>query len=75
MMSCLLAKIKRKRAEPYKKITSGQNVFEEVDLMNTNSVLYTPEYKIDDDEWFKIEKFDETKFCLDLLKNSFDSKE
>ena len=49
MMSCLLAKIKRKRAEPYKKITSGQNVFEEVDLMNTNSVLYTPEYKIDDE--------------------------
>lgn len=75
MMSCLLAKIKRKRAEPYRKITSGQSVFEEVDFSNISNVLYTPDYKLDDDEWFKIEGFDQTLYCLDLLKISFDSKE
>lgn len=74
-MSCLLAKIKRKRAEPYRKITSGQSVFEEFNFSNINNVLYTPDYKLDDDEWFKIEGFDQTLYCLDLLKTSFDSKE
>lgn len=75
MMDCLLAKIKRKRAEPYRKITSGQSVFEEVDFSNITNVLYTPGYKLDDDEWFKIEGFDQTPYCLDILKESFDSKE
>jgi len=74
-MSCLLAKIKRKRSVPYRKITSGQNVFEEVDFSNITNVLYTPGYKLDDDEWFKIESFDQSPYCLDILKNSFDSKE
>jgi len=74
-MGCLLAKIKRKRSVPYRKITSGQNVFEEVDFSNITNVLYTPDYKLDDDEWFKIESFDQMPYCLDILKNSFDSKE
>lgn len=74
-MGCLLAKIKRKRSVPYRKITSGQNVFEEVDFSNITNVLYTPDYKLDDDEWFKIENFDQSPYCLDILKNSFDSKE
>jgi hypothetical protein len=75
MMSCLLAKIKRKRAVPYRKITSDQSVFEEVDFSNITNILYTPDYKLDDDEWFKIESFDQTPYCLDLFKNSFDPKE
>ena len=74
-MGCLLAKIKRKRTVPYRKITSGQNVFDEVDLSKINNILFTPGYKLDDDEWFKIENFDQTSYCLDILKNSFDAKE
>ena len=74
-MSCLLAKIKRKRNEPYRIITSDQAVFEDVDVTRVNSLSYVPEYKIDDDEWFKIEDFDQTDFCLDILKSSFVNSE
>ena len=75
IMDCLLAKIKRQRAEPYRKITSGQAAFEGIDVTTIDCVAYVPEYKLDDDEWFKVEKFDETDFCLDLLKGHFDPKE
>lgn len=71
IMECLLAKIKRKKNEPYRRITSGKAAFEEVDITTINCLLYVPEYKLDDDEWFKIEDFDQTVFCLDILKKSF----
>jgi hypothetical protein len=74
-MSCLLAKIKKKTVEPYRKITAEQGAFEDIDLTNLNTVLYTPDYKLDDDEWFKLENFDQQPYCMDILKNSFDAKE
>ena len=74
-MDCLLAKIKRKRAQPYRKVTSDQEVFEEVDITTLDCLPYVPEHKLDDDSWFKIEDFDQTDFCLELLKNCFDPKD
>tara|TARA_R110000765_G_scaffold426701_1_gene543578 strand:- start:5182 stop:6030 length:849 start_codon:yes stop_codon:yes gene_type:complete len=75
IMESLLAKIKRKKNEPYRRITSGKAAFEEVDITTINCLLYAPEYKLDDDEWFKIENFDQTVFCLDILKNKFINSE
>lgn len=75
IMTCLLAKIKRKKNEPFRRITSDKAAFEEVDITTINCLLYVPDYKLDDDEWFKIEEFDQTVFCLDILKNSFVNSE
>ena len=74
-MSCLLAKIKKKTVEPYRKITSEQGAFEDIDLTTMNTVLYIAGYKLEEDEWFKIENFDEQPYCMDILKQSFDPKE
>lgn len=74
-MSCLLAKIKKKTVEPYRKITSEQGAFEEIDLTTMNTVLYIAGYKLEEDEWFKIENFDDQPYCMDILKQSFDPKE
>lgn len=74
-MSCLLAKIKRKRAQPYRKITSDNPVFDTVDFSVLSSVEYSADYKLDEDEWFKLENFNTASYCLDLLKTNFDSKD
>lgn len=74
-MSCLLAKIKRKRAQPYRKITSDNPVFDTLDFSVLSAVEYSPDYKLDEDEWFKLENFNIASYCLDLLKTTFDSKD
>lgn len=74
-MSCLLAKIKRKRAEPYRKITSDKAVFNAIDFSTISAIPYSADYKLDEDEWFKVENFDKEPYCLDIFKNSFDSKD
>jgi len=74
-MSCLLAKIKRKRAQPYRKITSDNPVFDTLDFSVLSAVEYSPDYKLDEDEWFKLENFNTASYCLDLLKTNFDSKD
>src|SRR5690606_19401908 len=63
-MSCLLAKIKRKRAEPYRKITSDKAVFNAIDFSTISAIPYSPDYNLDKES-----------YCFDLLKNKFDSKD
>lgn len=74
-MDCLLAKIKRQRSEPYRKITSDNSVFEEIDITTIDCVLYDPDHKLDEGSWFKIEDFNLTVFSLDILSKCFDSKD
>lgn len=38
-------------------------------------VSYSPTHILDEDSWFKIEQFSNQSFCIDLLKQNFDSKD
>lgn len=38
-------------------------------------VPYTPNYKLDENEWFGINNFSEKTYCLDILKTDFSSVE
>ena len=38
-----------------------------------NKKAYNPNYKLEDDEWFVVEKFSEKDYYIDLLKNKFES--
>ena len=75
-MSCLIAKIKdRKKVSIYYKVLSSEkNVFE-IDHNELQLVAYEADHKLDENDWFKIERFSEQPFCIDLLKKPFSSAE
>lgn len=68
-MNKVLGKFKKS----YKKITSGEPIYTLPDI--EKSVLFTPTYKLEDDEWFYIENFSQTKYCIKLLKKEISSAE
>lgn len=68
-MNHLLAKIKGARGDFFK-VFSNQSVFELPDDLH-NSVEYTPEYKLESDEWFCISQFTDKTYCIDILREPF----
>ncbi len=75
-MNCVLAKIKRLRVKPYKKLISDNSLFESIDINNIDCILYSADHNLDEDSWFIIEDFSNKDFCLDIIKKSpFDSKD
>lgn len=74
-MDCILAKIKRHRVVPYRKLISNKSAFKPMDLATIDCVSYEPDHNLDEDSWFKIEEFSETKFFLEILGEDFDSKD
>jgi hypothetical protein len=74
-MDQVLARVKGKRKKQHFKLISNQAIFDAV-VINLNScVSYNPDHNLDEDSWFKIEQFSQQTFCIDLLKNDFDSKD
>ena len=74
-MDQILAKIKGLRKKPYFKLVSDQALFDVVAVDLNSCVPYDPDHNLDEDAWFKIEQFSEKNFCIDLLKQNFDSKD
>ena len=75
-MSCLIAKIKdRKKALTYYKVLSPENDIFETDITQLQLLDYDLDYKLEDNDWFKIEQFSIKTFCIDLLKRAFVSSE
>lgn len=68
-MEHLLAKV-NDRKNGYRKMISGQKIYQIPDNL-TNRIKYGPEDTLEEDEWFYIEKFSDTAFCIDLLKQEF----
>ena len=74
-MNHILAKVKGPRKNPFFKLISDQTLFENINIDVASCVEYAPDHNLDEDAWFKIEKFTQMPFCIDLLKNNFDSKD
>lgn len=68
-MNYLLAKLKGRGNEFYKVVASRNDILDVPDLANTQN--YSPEYKLEDDEWFKLDDFRARNYTNGLIENSF----
>ena len=73
-MDHVFAKVKGLRKKPYFKLISDHTLFDEVKTNITHCIEYNPDHNLDEDAWFKIEKFSKQEFCIELIKSAFDSK-
>lgn len=74
-MDQILAKVKGLRKNPYFKLVSDQSLFDVVAANLDACIPYNPDHNLDEDAWFKIEEFSHKAFCIELLKQDFDSKD
>lgn len=70
-MDHILGKIKG-RGERYVKLLSNYSIYDIPDGVK-NAVEYSVEYKLEDNEWYKVSEFSKKNFCPDLLKKPFNS--
>jgi len=68
-MNYLLAKLKGRTNEFLKVVASSNDILDTPDLTNTQN--YTPEYKLEDDEWFKLDGFLARNYQNGLIENTF----
>lgn len=71
-MNYLIAKVNDKKNE-YRKLISDDTVFYKLPSNLRNHHEYTPEYKLEDDEWYSVSHLSEKDFCNELIKNKFDT--
>lgn len=74
-MNHVFAKVKGLRRKPYFKLISDHTLFDDFDVSLAHCVDYNPDHNLDEDAWFKVENFSQQAFCIELLKNEFDSKD
>lgn len=72
-MNNIFAKIKGHTKKRYFKVISDKTLFECIDTNSYSFVEYSTDHNLDEDSWFKIEKFSEKEYCLDFLKSNFNS--
>jgi len=70
-MNHLIAKIKG-HTTTYKKILSDQTIYNMPEDL-TNPVPYSPNHNLDEEKWFCINDFQQNHFCLDFLRQDFNS--
>ena len=73
-MNFVLARISGQRKNLVK-LLSDDKLFEDMTLDNITTVCYDADHNLDEDSWFKIEKFSEQNYFPDFLDHKFDSKE
>ena len=73
-MDHILAHIKIRAKKRTFKLVSDQSLFDTVQVDLEACIPYNPDHNLDEDSWFKIEGFSQQAFCIDLLKQDFDSK-
>src|SRR5690606_33468744 len=74
-MDHVLAKVKRLSRKPFFKLISNHTLYENTNIALAACVTYSPDHNLDEDSWFKIERFSWQSFCIDMLKKEFDSKD
>lgn len=74
-MDQVLAKVKGNGKKQHFKLISDEMLFDAVAIDLNACVTYNPDHNPDEDSWFKIDQFSQKKFCLDILKSDFDSKD
>lgn len=73
-MDYVLAKVKRLRKNPVFKLISNHTLFEKIDIDQAAYINYSPDHNLDDDSWFRVEKFSEQDYCPEKIKGDFDIK-
>ncbi len=74
-MDHIIAKVKGHAKKSLFKLISDKTLFNNIAVNLNHCIPYKPDHNLDEDSWFKIEEFSSQNFCLDYLKNSFDSKD
>lgn len=74
-MDHILAKTKGSRKKNIFKLLSNQTLFDNINLNKNSLVEYNPDHNLDEDSWFKVNSFSKQPFCIDLIKDEFDSKD
>lgn len=74
-MDHVFAKVKRLIKKPFFKILSNYTLYEDVKVTLGGCVPYSAGHNLDEDSWFKIEKFSQQPFFMEFLKKDFDSKD
>jgi hypothetical protein len=74
-MDQVLTKVKGHSKKTIFKLLSDQTLFDELIITDDACVEYVPDHNLDEDSWFKIDKFSEQQYCIEILKNDFDSKD
>ncbi|OOF00224.1 ATP F0F1 synthase synthase [Salinivibrio sp. MA351] len=74
-MDHVLAKVKRLRKKPHRKIISDSRLFDRIQVNVDACVAYDPDHNLDEDAWFKVERFSQQDFCPDIFRLPFDSKD
>ena len=67
-MDCLLAKVKD-RKNPYRILISDKTVYVKPGTLS-NSIKYEPTNVLDEEQWFFVDKFSKTNYCLKLLNDN-----
>lgn len=61
-MNQVYARIKRKKVQPYRRVVSGQRLFDITTPSLGSRVAYAPTVNLDEDSWFQIENFRSVDF-------------
>lgn len=69
-MNHLIAKVKDKYIK-YRKIISDEEIYKDLEIID--SVPYNPETLLEENQWFGISEFSKAEFCLDIIKEKWDS--
>lgn len=73
-MNDVFAEVKEPHKRHIVKMISDHILFNNINISKNNLVKYCPDHKLDEDDWFKIENFNQQEFCLSFLQDDFDSK-
>lgn len=72
-MNHLIAKVNGDKSKPcYNKIISNKKIYDLPDNLSS-FVDYSPDHLLDEDSWYRIEKFSDKEYCIPLLKENFNS--
>lgn len=74
-MDYVLVKVKKLRKKPVSKLISDCTLFTAVDVDPAVCVPYNPDHNLDEDSWFKVDRFSAQAYCIELLKGAFDAKD
>lgn len=72
-MNHVFARLTRQRKNLVNVLSDNQ-LFKDINFDDIDVIAYTPDHNLDEDSWFKIEKFSEQDYFPEFLKDGLDSK-
>lgn len=72
-MNHVFARLTRQRKNLFNVLSDNQ-LFKDINFDDIDVIAYTPDHNLDEDSWFKIEKFSEQDYFPEFLKDGLDSK-